>query len=102
MSKPIAVVGAGLVGRGWAIVFARAGHLVRLFDVTKEKISEALQAIEKNLADLAAHGLVANPDEIRARIIGTTNLADALQEVTWVQECVFEKVEVKREIFQSI
>jgi L-gulonate 3-dehydrogenase len=102
MSKPIAVVGAGLVGRGWAIVFARAGHLVRLFDVTTEKISEALQAIEKNLADLAAHGLVANPDEIRAQIIGTTDLPDALQEVTWVQECVFEKVEVKREIFQSI
>ena len=102
MSKPVTVVGAGLVGRGWAIVLARAGHLVRLFDVTTEKISEGLQAIEKNLADLAIHGLVAAPDEIRAQIIGTTNLADALQEVTWVQECVFEKVEVKREIFQSI
>jgi hypothetical protein len=30
--RPIAVVGTGLVGAGWAIVFARAGHLVRLFD----------------------------------------------------------------------
>jgi L-gulonate 3-dehydrogenase len=102
MSKPVTVVGAGLVGRGWAIVFARGGHPVRLFDVTPEKIGEALQVIEKNLADLAAYGLVANPDEIRARITGTTGLADALQEVTWVQECVFEKVEVKQEIFKAI
>ena len=46
MSKSIAVVGAGLVGRGWAIVFAREGHPVRLFDVTPEKIAEALEVIE--------------------------------------------------------
>src|SRR6185312_12018014 len=71
MSKSVAVVGAGLVGRGWAIVFARAGHPVRLFDVTEEKIADALKAIENNLADLASHALIANPDEIRARITGT-------------------------------
>jgi L-gulonate 3-dehydrogenase len=102
MSKSIAVVGAGLVGRGWAIVFARAGHSVRLFDVTEEKIADALKAIENNLADLASHGLIANPDEIRARITGTTDLAEALREVFWVQECVFEKLAVKKEIFEAI
>jgi L-gulonate 3-dehydrogenase len=102
MSKPITVVGAGLVGRGWAIVFARAGHPVRLFDVTGEKIAEALQVIERNLSDLAAHGLISQPDEIRGRITGTTDLADAVEGVFWVQECVFEKVEIKREIFKRI
>jgi 3-hydroxyacyl-CoA dehydrogenase len=66
MSKSITVVGAGLVGPGWAIVAARAGHRVWIFDVTAEKIADALGVIEKNLADLASHGLVSNPDEIRA------------------------------------
>jgi L-gulonate 3-dehydrogenase len=102
MSKPIAVIGAGLVGRGWAIVFARAGHRVRIFDVTTEKIADGLEVIEKNLADLALNGLLPNPDEIRARIAGTTDLAEALQEAIWVQECVFEKLEVKKEIFETI
>jgi L-gulonate 3-dehydrogenase len=102
MSKPISVVGAGLVGRGWAIVFARAGHQVRLFDVSPENIRDALEVIEKNLSDLALHGLVTGPDEIRARIVGTTALGEALKEVTWVQECVFEKVESKREILKAI
>jgi 3-hydroxyacyl-CoA dehydrogenase len=102
MKKPIAVVGAGLVGRGWAIVFARAGHPVNIFDVTEEKISEALQTIENNLADLASHGLISNPNEIRERITGTTDLADAIREVIWVQECVFEKVETKKEIFRAL
>ena len=102
MSKSMTVVGAGLVGRGWAIVFARAGHTVHLFDVTVEKIVDALEAIERNLADLASSGLVPNPDEIRERVHGTTDLADALQEVIWVQECVFEKLEIKREIFKAM
>jgi L-gulonate 3-dehydrogenase len=47
MSKSVAVVGAGLVGRGWAIVFARAGHEVRLFDVTEKKIADAVRVIER-------------------------------------------------------
>lgn len=102
MSKRIAVLGAGLVGRGWAIVFARAGHEVRLFDVTGKKIADAFQAIEENLADLAANGLLANVDEIRRRITGTTDLETALQKVGWVQECAFETVETKREIFTTI
>ena len=96
------VVGAGLVGRGWAIVFARAGHTVRLFDVNAEKITDALEAIERNLADLASSGLVPDPDEIRGRIDGTTDFADALKDVIWVQECVFEKLEIKREIFKAM
>jgi L-gulonate 3-dehydrogenase len=102
MSKSIAVIGAGLVGRGWAIVFARGGHPVRLFDVTPEKIAEALEVIERNLADLASHRLIANPEEIRGRITGTTDLAEALREVLWVQECVFEKLAIKSELFEAL
>jgi L-gulonate 3-dehydrogenase len=102
MSKSITVVGAGLVGRGWAIVFARAGYVVRLFDVTEEKVTEALRMIDKNLADLVTFHLVADAVEIRGRIRGTTDLADAVGEAIWVQECVFEKLEVKRELFAAL
>lgn len=41
MSGHIGVVGAGLVGSGWAIVFARAGYQVRIFDES-ESIRERL------------------------------------------------------------
>jgi 3-hydroxyacyl-CoA dehydrogenase len=102
MSNLITVVGAGLVGRGWAIVFARAGYDVRLFDVTEEKITEAFRAIENNLVDLAAHQLVADVTEIRGRIHGTTDLADAVAAAIWVQESVFEKLEVKRAVFAAL
>lgn len=32
MLAPVACIGSGLIGRSWAIVFARAGHEVRLWD----------------------------------------------------------------------
>lgn len=102
MQKSITVIGAGLVGRGWAIVFARAGYAVQIFDVTEEKITEAFRVIDKNLADLATFHLVADPAEIRGRIHGTTDLADAVNEATWVQECVFEKIEIKKEVFAAL
>jgi 3-hydroxyacyl-CoA dehydrogenase len=102
MSKNIAVLGAGLVGRGWAIVFARAGHEVHLYDIAAKKIEDAFQVVEENLADLAANGLLAHPEEVRGRIRGTTDLEAALQKAGWVQECAFETIETKREMFATL
>src|SRR3546814_18130046 len=38
--KQVAVVGAGLIGRGWAIVFARAGCDVALYDTAPGRSEE--------------------------------------------------------------
>ncbi|HYY29914.1 MAG TPA: 3-hydroxyacyl-CoA dehydrogenase [Chthoniobacterales bacterium] len=102
MSRNITVVGAGLVGRGWAIVFARAGHKVKLFDLTEEKIADAFRIIDIHLDDLAAYHLVAEQSEIRGRIQGSTDLAEAVSEADWVQECVFEDLGVKRNLFNAL
>jgi 3-hydroxyacyl-CoA dehydrogenase len=32
MWENVAIIGAGLIGRSWAIVFARAGHRVAIWD----------------------------------------------------------------------
>ena len=50
MPDKIAIVGAGLVGSAWAIVFARAGHRVALYDGTEGQCEAALARIETNLA----------------------------------------------------
>jgi len=39
-SRTIAIIGAGLVGSGWAVVFARAGHDVRVYDPVAEGLVE--------------------------------------------------------------
>ena len=61
MPDKIAIVGAGLVGSAWAIVFARAGHRVALYDGTEGQCEAALARIETNLEALEGHGLIDDP-----------------------------------------
>ena len=59
--RRVALVGAGLVGAGWAIVFARAGVEVALFDAQPGQAARALRSIAGSLADLERLGLLREP-----------------------------------------
>jgi L-gulonate 3-dehydrogenase len=98
----IAIIGCGLVGRAWAIVFARAECNVRLWDAKPGAGEAAIATIERNLADLAAAGLVAQPAEALRRICIAPDLETALAGAEYVQESVFEEVEAKRQVFHDI
>jgi len=99
----IAVVGAGMIGRAWAMVFARAGHEVALHDVDTSVLEPGLRLIEKSLGDLAAQGLISEaPAVVQRRITPARDLADALREATYVQENALETVEAKREVFRAM
>ncbi len=103
MSK-VAIVGAGFVGRGWAISFARAGHDVALWDVDSAAASKSLDYIRTLLPDLEANGLLegASTGEIESRIIAAVSLQEALDGAVHVQENTPENVEVKRAIFAQL
>jgi 3-hydroxyacyl-CoA dehydrogenase len=99
----IAVVGVGLVGRAWAIVFARAGFSVVLHDRAAAILDASLATIETSLADLAAAGLLQEaPAAVRARMSRAASLADALAGAAYVQESLPELPAVKREIFAAM
>lgn len=103
MSEKIAVIGAGLIGRAWAIVFARAGFEVALWDAVPQALQGCRQLLADNVGDLAAHGLIdETPDAVLARIRNADSLAHALKDAILVQENVKETVEVKREIFAEM
>jgi 3-hydroxyacyl-CoA dehydrogenase len=102
MTKPIGVVGAGLVGSGWAIVFARAGREVRVFDSEVRTLETLPDRLRANLRDLAEFELIDNPDEVFARISVVDSLADAVGDVDYVQESVFERTDVKRAIYEKL
>jgi L-gulonate 3-dehydrogenase len=102
-NEPIAVVGAGLIGRAWAIVFARAGHPVRLHDMDAATMAASLGYIEARLHDLAGFGLIDEaPAEVLARIRCEASLAEALRDVVLVQENVRETVADKQAIFAQL
>lgn len=98
----IAVVGAGLIGRAWAIVFARAGFDVALWDGDKDALAASLSTIRNRLDDLARIGLVADPGEAHRRISPEPLLPAALSGAAYVQENLPEVVETKRAIYAEL
>ena len=60
--RPVAVIGAGLVGAGWAIVFASAGLQVRVYDANRSATDSALSLIAEQMQELNSFGLVDDPE----------------------------------------
>ncbi len=98
----VAMVGSGLIGRSWAIVFSSGGWDVALHDAAPGAAEAALGLVSEGLHQLAAQGLVADPRGAAARVRAAADLADALEGVSYVQESVAETVEAKRAVFAEL
>lgn len=99
----IAVIGSGLIGRAWAMVFARAGHPVRLYDNAPGAANKALGLIEEGLRELKQYGLIdEDAAAVAQRVSAAGSLADALEGVDYVQENTSENLEIKREVFRQM
>ena len=97
-----AVVGAGLIGRAWSMVFARAGWQVRLYDPVPEQVAAAHGFMAQSLAEQARFGLCKDPEGALARIAGAATLEAALDGVDWVQENSPEVADVKTTLFAAL
>ena len=96
----VAIIGAGFIGRAWAIVFARAGFTVQLWDPVAEAAAAARGFIAERLPELRAAGLLADtPEQVLARIAPMDTLEAALAGAVHVQENGPEVVETKRALF---
>ena len=98
----VAVIGSGLIGRGWSIVFARAGFPVRLYDPDPQSLQRAIELIASQADMLVEYGLAESVTSITDRIEATSSLEDAVTDVGYVQECAPEVVDVKQEIFADL
>jgi len=101
MQKTVAVIGAGLIGRAWAMVFARAGWRVRLNDRVPEQLDAARGFIAASLDEQAGYGLVGAPKAALEHIDYVPALETALAGVDWVQENLPEVLAVKLEAFAA-
>ncbi|MEW2449619.1 3-hydroxyacyl-CoA dehydrogenase family protein [Streptomyces parvulus] len=103
MARKLAVIGAGLMGSGIAQVAAQAGWEVVLRDVTDEALRRGTDGIRTSYDKFVAKGKLAaeEADAALARITATTDL-EAVADADVVVEAVFEKLEVKHEIFRAL
>lgn len=97
-----ACIGTGNVGRSWAVVFARAGHDVALWDDDPAARTRAETLIAATLHDLQDDGAIASATEVMRRIRVADSLAQALAGADHVQESVSERVEIKRALLPEL
>jgi len=104
--ETVVVVGSGLVGKSWAMLFASGGHEVRLFDAIPEVLSGAPKFIYDKLHALEAKGQLKdhllNAEEQCKLITAVPTLSDAVKGDTYIQECTPENIEMKTKIFEQL
>nr|WP_298689176.1 3-hydroxyacyl-CoA dehydrogenase [uncultured Dongia sp.] len=100
----IAIVGAGLIGRAWAIAFARAGHEVRIYDDFAGAADKAVAFATEALSPLAAEGLLDGQSiaDVAARLMPVATLASALAGAVYVQENTPEDLASKKRVFAQL
>lgn len=102
-SSRIALVGTGLVGASWAVVFARAGLTVRAHDADPAQRPRAVALVQNSLEALTEAGLLHEPvATIMARIEWCERLEHALEAADYVQESIVERIDAKRSLFAQL
>ncbi|MCX5590312.1 3-hydroxyacyl-CoA dehydrogenase [Alcaligenes endophyticus] len=96
MTRRIAVIGGGLIGRAWTLVFARAGCEVRLWDLDPEVRARALDELAETCR------LSGDDPSAIAQVRVCDDMAAAVDGVEWVQENGPENLQIKREIYAEL
>jgi len=98
----VTVIGGGIIGNSWAIVFARAGVAVKLVS----RRPDAEHRIRDYIAAAASRAQAIAPnvsvDRVLSLVSVHTDVADAVQEAGFVMEAVEEKLEIKADLFRAL
>lgn len=106
MSKgKIAVIGSGLIGRSFTMLFISAGYNVTLYDILHEQTHAAKKDIWEQIKVLEKQGLLRGtltPEKQFELIDTTEDLEKCIQDAFFIQECVPERLEIKRNVWTKI
>ena len=102
--RRVTVVGSGTMGHGIGQVFAMGGYSVVLHDTTEDEIAHAFARIQGNLAELVDLDAMTSQEAAMtlSRISGTSVLEQAVADADLVIEAVFEKIELKQDVFRQL
>lgn len=102
--RKVAVVGAGAMGHSIALVFAKAGIEVALFDTREEALARAGELINGSLEVLAELGKFSldGRDDLMERIEFSDDLEASCRDADFVVEAVPEVMEIKQEVFERL
>jgi 3-hydroxybutyryl-CoA dehydrogenase len=102
--RKVSVIGAGIMGHGFAQIFAQKGYSVSLYDIDENILKSALARIGASLDTFTEHGMIRAKEKkpTLQRIVVTTDLEEAVRQADFVLEAVPEIMDLKKEIFVKL
>ena len=99
----VAVIGGGTMGAGIVEVAASAGHPVRLYDISAEAITRAIDGIRQRLESRVSRGKLSaeQAQALLSRITPATELSQ-LADAQLVIEAASERLEIKQALFSQL
>ena len=99
----VAVIGAGTMGTGIAMVFANAGIPVVLLELQEAAAQRGLQKIQAHYSSAAKKNKISDKEaELRSNLIRGTSQFDDIKNADLVIEAVFEEMSVKESVFKKL
>lgn len=99
----VAIIGAGTMGTGIAMVFANAGIPVRVLESNSEALDQGIRSIRTGYEESVSRNRITGEQaEDRLRLIkGTVNYSD-ISDTDLIVEAVYEDMDVKKSVFRKL
>jgi 3-hydroxybutyryl-CoA dehydrogenase len=99
----VAVIGAGTMGHGLALLFALGGSGVCLVDVSRDRLDRSMELIRSHLKGLDLHRQYdIAMDDVLALITPEPALGERVAQSDIVVEAIVEKADAKRKLFHAL
>lgn len=102
--KKVAVIGCGFIGYSWGVVFARNGLETYMYNRKSPTLDSVKERMKQALEFLAAEGMIEEKEveESLARVHTTDSLEEAVSSADYIQECMWEDLPLKQDIFVKL
>lgn len=97
-SRPVAVIGAGTLGRRIALMFAAHGSAVKIHDLDEAQRDVALDFVTNNLPVMSDE----LPGVVPGDVSTEADIADAVRDAWLVVEAIPERLELKKQVFGQL
>ncbi len=98
--RSVAVIGAGVIGSGWAARMLACGMQVQIWDPNPQSYRPSREAIARAWPSLLARGLAKSSEPLVAAYCDSQ--AEACANVDWVQEAAPENMAIKTALYQQL
>lgn len=98
----VTCVGSGLIGQGWAALFALRGYSIIMQDLTEELLGRAVGRVERHIRFLSDAGMGGDVGAALGRIETTSDLRKSVADADFVIESVYESYEAKKGVFAEM